>query len=128
MIWRAVFRVRLKYNVWYTSFFQLTANQNTHRWLNITYHDNGTITVSITIDLQGSLIEMENTILDATNEIGCLATGGGALKRFDSNGSPIIREGVKWTAKGQDAKKYQTPYGVAEIERYVYQTSQGGRI
>jgi hypothetical protein len=94
---------------------------------NITYHDNGTITVSITLDLQGSFLEMENTILDATNEIGCLATGA-TLKRFDSNGSPIIKEGIKWTAKGQDAKKYQTPYGVVEIERYVYQTSQGGHI
>ena len=91
----------------------------------ITHNDNGTVTVSITIKLQGSLIEMENTILDATNGIGCLATAA-ALKRFDSNGSPIIREGIKWTAKGQDAKKYQTPYGVAEIERTVYQTSQGG--
>ena len=93
----------------------------------LTHNDNGTLTVSITLDLQGGLIEMENIILDATNEIGCLATGA-ALKRFDSNGSPIVREGVKWTAKGQDARKYQTPYGVAEIERYVYQTSQGGRV
>lgn len=93
----------------------------------ITYHDNGTITVSITLDLQGSLLEMENTILDGTNKIGCLATGA-ALKRFDSNGSAIIRGGVKWTAKGQDSRKYQTPYGVAEIERHVYQTSQGGHI
>ena len=40
----------------------------------ITHNDNGTITVSITLELQGSLIEMENAILDATNEIGCLAT------------------------------------------------------
>jgi hypothetical protein len=93
----------------------------------IRHNDNGTITVSITVDLQGSLMEMENTILDATNEIGCLATAA-ALKRFDSNGSPLLKEGIKWTAKGQDAKKYQTPYGVTEIERHVYQTSQGGRI
>ena len=36
---------------------------------------------------------MENTLLDATNKIGCLATGA-ALKRFDSNGSVIISIGI----------------------------------
>jgi hypothetical protein len=82
----------------------------------ITHNDNGTITVSIAIELQDSLMNMENTILDATNKIVCLAMAA-ALKRFDSDGSPILREGIKWTAKGQGAKKYQTPYGVAEIER-----------
>jgi|CXWL01.1.fsa_nt_gi hypothetical protein len=30
----------------------------------ITYHDSGTITVSVTLNLQGSLLEMENSILD----------------------------------------------------------------
>lgn len=68
----------------------------------ITYHDNGTITVSITLDLQGSLLEMENTILDATNKIGCLATGA-ALKRFDSNGSAIIRGALSGLRKDRTA-------------------------
>ena len=72
-------------------------------------------------------MEMETRILDAVNEVGCVATGE-ALKRFDSDGSPIMMSGVKWTVKGQDPKKYQTPYGVAEIDRYVYQTSKGGRV
>jgi hypothetical protein len=35
---------------------------------------------------------MENTILDAVNDVGCVATGE-ALKRFDTDGLPIIREG-----------------------------------
>jgi hypothetical protein len=90
-------------------------------------NNNGTITISVTIQLQGNMMEMENRILDAVNEVGCVATGE-ALKRFDSDGSPIMMSGVKWTAKGQDTKKYQTPYGVAEIDRYVYQTSKGGRV
>ena len=54
----------------------------------ITQNTNGSITVSVTITLEGSMMEMENTILDAVNDVGCVATGQ-ALKRFDTNGSPI---------------------------------------
>ena len=94
----------------------------------ITHNTNGTITISVTLDLpQGSLLEMEDAILDGINEVGCLATAE-ALKRFDTDGSPLIRDGVKWTVRAHDTRKYQTPYGVAEIERAVYQTSKGGRI
>jgi hypothetical protein len=88
---------------------------------------NGSITVSVTIPLDGSMMEMENTILDAVNDVGCVATGE-ALKRFDTNGQPIIKEGVKLTSKNKDSKKYQTPFGVTKIERYVYQTSKGGKV
>jgi hypothetical protein len=63
-------------------------------------NDNGTITVSITIALQGSLMDMENTILDATNEIGCLATAAD-LKRFDSDGSPIRERTLSGPRKGK---------------------------
>ena len=70
---------------------------------------------------------MENTILDAVNDVGCIATGI-ALKRFDTDGSPIIREGIKLTSRNKDKKKYQTPFGVTEIERHVYQSSKGGKI
>lgn len=93
----------------------------------ITQNTNGSITVSVTITLEGSMMEMENTILDAVNDVGCVATGQ-ALKRFDTNGSPITVEGVKLTSKNKDTKKYQTPFGVTEIERHVYQTSKGGKI
>jgi hypothetical protein len=47
---------------------------------------------------------------------------------FDSDGSPIRVGALKLTARGRDPKPYQTPYGVVEVERYVYQTSRGGRI
>jgi hypothetical protein len=94
----------------------------------ITHNNDGTITVSVTLDLpRGSLLEMEDAILDGVNEVGCLGTAE-AWKRFDTVGSPIIRDGVKWTVRAHDTGKYQTPYGVAEIERTVYQTSKGGRI
>ena len=93
----------------------------------IVHNTNGSITVSVTIPLTGSMMEMENTILDALNDVGCVATGE-ALKRFDTNGRPIIRDGVKLTSKNKDSKKYQTPFGITEIERHVYQTSKGGKV
>ena len=88
---------------------------------------NGSITVSVTFELTGNMLEMENIILDAVNEVGCIGTKE-ALKRFDTNGMPLIREGINWTSRNKDAKKYQTPFGVVQIERHVYQTAKGGRI
>jgi hypothetical protein len=32
------------------------------------------------------------------------------------------------TARDKDNKTYQTPYGSVQLERYVYQTSKGGKI
>ena len=85
------------------------------------------LTIQVTIKLTGSLLEMENTILDSFNEMGCLATTE-ALKRFDTDGSPIKWGDTKMTARDKDNKTYQTPYGSVQLERYVYQTSKGGRI
>ena len=81
----------------------------------------------MTVPLRGSLLEMEGVILEATNSVGrCLTEE--ALQRFDTDGSPIRVGEVKLTARGRDPKEYQTPYGVVDVERYVYQTSRGGRI
>jgi hypothetical protein len=88
---------------------------------------NGSITISVTFELTGSLLEMENSILDAVNEVGCAGTEE-ALKQFDTNGMPLIREGIKWTSRNKDTKKYQTPFGPVTIKRHVYQTSKGGKI
>ncbi|MCK5355570.1 MAG: ISKra4 family transposase [Methyloprofundus sp.] len=93
----------------------------------ITHNVDGSITVSVTLALEGNMMEMENTILDAVNSVGCVATGE-ALKSFDTKGAPIIKEGVKLTSKNKDSKKYQTPFGVIEIKRHVYQSSKGGHI
>jgi hypothetical protein len=65
--------------------------------------------------------------LDSCNEIGCLETTE-ALKKFDTDGSPIKLSDTKMTARDKDNKTYQTPYGSVELERFVYQTSKGGRI
>jgi len=72
-----------------------------------------------------SMLEGEDMIQDAANQVGSLATGE-LLKRFDTDGSPITFGSVKMTSKGLVAKQYQTPYGVQEIERHVYQSSEGG--
>jgi hypothetical protein len=85
------------------------------------------VTVAVTVRLEGSLLEMEGAIQEATNALGCCVTEE-ALKRFDTDGSPIRVGALKLTARGRDPKPYQTPYGVVEVERYVYQTSRGGRI
>ena len=85
------------------------------------------LTIEVTIKLIGSLMEMENTILDSCNEIGCLASTE-ALKKFDMDGSPIKVGEIKMTARAKDNKTYQTPYGSVLLERYVYQTSKGSRI
>ena len=85
------------------------------------------VTVAVTLRLSGSLLEMERAIQEASNAVGRCASEE-ALKRFDTDGSPIRVGEIKLTARGRDPKEYQTPYGVVEVERYVYQTSRGGRI
>ena len=85
------------------------------------------ITLQVTVKLIGSLMDMENCILDACNEIGCLATAE-ALQKFDTDGSPIKLVDTKMTARTKSNKTYQTPYGNVDVERYVYQTPRGGRI
>jgi len=62
-------------------------------------HDGEELTIQIKIKITGSLFEAEHTILDACNEVGQLATLH-AMKRFDTDGSPIRVGDVKFTAKG----------------------------
>lgn len=83
------------------------------------------VTVQIKIPLSKSMLDGESFIQDALNEAGTLATGE-LLKQFDTDGSVIEFGSVKMTSKGVVTKQYQTPYGVVEIDRHVYQTSGGG--
>jgi hypothetical protein len=85
------------------------------------------VTVEVRVQLKGSLLEMEGAIQEATNGVGCCLSEE-ALKRFDADGSPIRLGEIRLTARGRDPKEYQTPYGVVEVERYVYQSSRGGRV
>jgi hypothetical protein len=83
------------------------------------------ITLEVKIDISGSMLGAEGAILSSLNEAGSMATGE-ALKRFDTDGTPIVIGGVKWFSKGQLPKTYQTPYGEMKVERHVYQRSVGG--
>ena len=84
------------------------------------------VTIQIQVPLSSvSLIESEETIQIAVNEVGTLASRE-ALKQFDTDGSALEIGGEKWTSKGKLPKTYQTPYGAVEIERYVYQKGTGG--
>ncbi len=86
-----------------------------------------TVTLAVTVDVGGSLLQAEEAILEACNGLGCRASAE-ALKRYDTDGSSILTGDVKWTSRCQDNKVYQTPYGPVEVKRHVYQTSRGGKI
>jgi hypothetical protein len=77
------------------------------------------------VKLEESLLESEEKILAALNEAGMLATVQ-ALKRFDTDGTPIEVGGSRWTSKGQEPKAYQTPYGEVDVARHGYQTAAAG--
>ena len=84
------------------------------------------ITIQTTIELTGSMFEMETIIQSRINEVGLIATSE-ALSRFDTTGSQINIASMKLTSKGKVAKEYQTPYGSIIVERHVYQTTKGGK-
>jgi len=84
------------------------------------------IVLQIKIKLKGSLMEMEDSIQRAVNEMGGVATHQ-ALKKFDTTGAPIQIGSIRMTSKGEELKRYETPYGAVNIPRHVYQTSKGGR-
>ncbi len=89
--------------------------------------DGDELTIQVKVKIAGSLFEAEHAILDACNEVGTLATSQ-AIKKFDTDGSPIQVAGVKFTAKSTPVlKTYQTPYGTVDVPRYVYQTAKGGK-
>jgi hypothetical protein len=83
------------------------------------------IIVQVIIPLSKKMIEGEDIIQNALNDVGVLATGE-LLKRFDTDGSPIVFGKIKMTSKGKVTKEYQTPYGVCEVSRHVYQSAKGG--
>jgi hypothetical protein len=85
-----------------------------------------TFTVQIEVSYGSSMLDAEEALQQQLNEAGTLATAE-VLGRFDADGSPIQVGDTKLTSKGKLKKEYQTPYGVAAIERHVYQSSRGGK-
>lgn len=84
------------------------------------------VTLQLTINLKGDLLEVEERIQSVLNEAGCQSTAL-AIAEFDTDGSPVMTGAIKWTCRGRHPKTYQTPYGAVEVERHVYQSSQGGK-
>lgn len=84
-----------------------------------------TLEVEVLLD-PNSMLNSEEQIQLALNEAGMLATQT-ALSQFDTDGSAIEINGIKYTSKGSLKKKYETSYGIIETPRYVYQNSKGGQ-
>ena len=93
----------------------------------VLHNDDEVITIKVTIKKSDAFLECEENIQDALNEAGDLATKH-CLEDFDSDGSPIVVAGRKFTAKKEKVpKNYETPYGVVSVSRFVYQDSSGGK-
>src|SRR3954466_11219252 len=85
-----------------------------------------TFTIQVEIPYGPSMLDAEEVLQQRLNEAGTLATAE-ILRRFDADGSPIQVGDTKLTSKGKLKEEYQTPYGVAPVERHVYQSSRGGK-
>jgi hypothetical protein len=64
------------------------------------------MTITLTVELSGSMLEMEEQIQKSVNELGRIETVA-ALEQFDTNGTDIAIEGVKLTSKGAGKKKFK---------------------
>jgi hypothetical protein len=92
----------------------------------IVARSDSTFTIQVEIPYGSSMLDAEEALQQRLNEAGTLATAE-VLRRFDADGSPIQVGDTKLTSKGKLLKEYQTPYGVAPVERHVYQSSRGGK-
>jgi len=83
------------------------------------------IIIQVEVPITNSMLTTEEHIQKAVNGAG-LEASAYALQQFDTDGTPIIHNGLRYTTKGQVSKIYQTPYGEIAIKRHVYQNSLGG--
>lgn len=74
----------------------------------IKQEEDGSITVSVNVKLEGSFMEIEELIQKTVNEVGLQATMT-ALESFDTDGSPIEVSGKRMTSKGKEKKTFQRP-------------------
>jgi hypothetical protein len=84
------------------------------------------VTLQVTFFLEGSMLNVEESIQATLNETGLIVTEQ-KLRSFDTDGSPLIFGATKLTSKGQFVQEYETPYGSIGVERHVYQSNQGGK-
>lgn len=82
--------------------------------------------IKITVSKKGSMLEIEEHLQESLNAGGNLAMRE-IIPEFDADGSPIVIGATKLTAKARHPKTYHTPYGQVRVERYIYQSSKGGK-
>jgi uncharacterized Fe-S cluster-containing radical SAM superfamily enzyme len=68
----------------------------------------GSITVSINVKLEGTMLSQEEQIEQALVELG-LKMSQLSVESFDTDGSPIIVSNEKYTSKGQQKKRFKHP-------------------
>ena len=90
-------------------------------------HQGGKVRLQIDIDISGSLLDVEECIQEALDDVGCKATRL-AIAQFDTDGSPVMTGPIKWPRRCCNLKTYQTPYGGVSGERNVYLTHQGSKV
>ena len=83
------------------------------------------IKMEIKVPYTRSMLESEELLQKGLNSAGLLASEA-IISSFDTDGSSIKIGNVKLINKGKVKKEYETPYGRAKLERYVYQTPKGG--
>jgi uncharacterized Fe-S cluster-containing radical SAM superfamily enzyme len=67
---------------------------------------NGSITVSINVKLEGTMLTQEEQIEQALKELG-LKMSQLSVESFDTDGAPIIVSNEKYTSKGQEKKRFR---------------------
>ena len=86
-----------------------------------------TFKVEVEISYIRNMLDGEEALQKSLNEAGILGTKE-LMSQFDADGTPIMIGDTKLTAKGErESKEIQSPYGAFDVERYVYQTSTGGK-
>lgn len=86
------------------------------------------VVIELTVPKSRDFFRCEENIQEALNQAGRLATGT-CLEDFDTDGSPIILDGEKYTAKrSKVGKDYECRYGTVHVDRYAYQNSSGGEV
>jgi hypothetical protein len=88
---------------------------------------NDKLVFQVEISLNRNIGAAEDIIQKNCNELGNKATEH-FLKTLDTDGSPIMVGNKSFSSKGTTQKMYHTPYGNVSLERYVYQSSQGGKL
>ncbi len=83
--------------------------------------------IQFEIPYSNNMLDGEEILQQSLNEAGSLATEE-ILRKFDTDGSIIEVGGMKLYPHGErEAKEFQSPYGPVVVERYVYQSSEGGK-